>query len=252
MARSMPIGTAGQNGLPMKQHSGSAPLSGLLIDELAALRQLARSGWGEIPDPMEDSSREALPLPDYFYLMLWRVAGENLSQIHSQHPQLLRIAHMSWREREHIWDKGTNMARAYQDHPGVLNPPGVEDNNDRGRTSMETTAPAQGTQDPIPNDSGTDAEELRVSGGLQREQPTDILAALHLGFGPLSDAGLRATGAADQHSRTDSGSAGSIQLGQTALAWHETTHMSEDTDSSQSEELDDSHDGDGTKKVTMF
>lgn len=147
------------------------PFHDLSPDELAALGQLARSGWGEIPDPTEDSTQEALPLPDFFYLMLWWTAGEDLSQIPSQHPQLLRIAHMSRDEQRDIRIKGLGMAEVYWKNPGNLYPPGTEDDNGEGQESRSTHALHQ---DPILNDPQADADEIGPSGGLQPRLPEDI------------------------------------------------------------------------------
>lgn len=157
------------------------PFSNLSPDELAALQQLARSAWGEIPDPTEDSSQEVLPLPDYFYLMLWWTAGKDLSQIPSQHPQLLQIAHTSSDEQYDIRSKGRDMAWAYEDNPGNLYPPGTEDDNGYEAQEIRTSPPPQDIQDPIPNDPGADAE-LDVAGGSQPELHTDISVSFMLSF----------------------------------------------------------------------
>ncbi len=146
------------------------PFRDLSPDELAALQQLARSGWREIPDPTEDSSQQVLPLPDYFYFMLWRTAGEDLSQIPSRHPQLLQITHMSSDEQHDIVTKGWNMAWAYIKNPGNLYPPGTEDDEVQG---IRTSSQLQGPQDPTTNDPGVGVDELAVSRGSQTELPTD-------------------------------------------------------------------------------
>ncbi|KAI0758457.1 hypothetical protein BC629DRAFT_1598041 [Irpex lacteus] len=214
------------------------PFSNLSPNELAALQQLARSGWREIPDLTEDSSQQALPLPDLFYYMLWRTAGEDLSQIPSQHPQLLRIAHMSSDEQFEIRNKGLAMARAYRRNPGNLYPPGTEDNDGEALGGVQTSAPLQVFQDFIPIDSGIDADELGVFGGLQLELPVDTSNASPSESRAPSEAGLRATRAAEQQSRTNSGPAGSIQPGQTQSPIHETSQDSEHTGSIQSETVD--------------
>lgn len=159
------------------------PFNRLPPDELAALQQLARFAWGKIPDLTEDSSQ---PLPDFFYLMLWWTAGQDLSQTPSQHPQLFRIAHMSSDEQIVIAVKGLGMARAYRRNPGNLYPPGVEDIDGGGLSGTGTSAPPQDSQDPVLNGSGVDQEELSVSGGLQRELPTDTYVSFP-SLSPISE-----------------------------------------------------------------
>ncbi|KAI0776497.1 hypothetical protein BC629DRAFT_1526540 [Irpex lacteus] len=105
--------------------------------------------------------------------MLWWTAGGDLSQIPSQHPQLLRVAHISSDERYVILDKGYRMAEAYRRSPGNL--PGIEDENGDGVECTGTSAPPQGIQNPIPNDLRADADELGVAGGSQPEYMYGII-----------------------------------------------------------------------------
>ncbi|KAI0758464.1 hypothetical protein BC629DRAFT_1551468 [Irpex lacteus] len=135
---------------------------------------------------------------------------------------------MSPVERSTIWRKGWDMANVYRNHPGDLYPPGVEDANGQGQEGTVTSTPLQGTQDPIPNDPQVDADEIGPSRGLQPRLPEDISDASHSESTARPKVGARAVSAAEQHSRTNSGPAGTIQLGQTPPApWVQLPESSE-------------------------
>ncbi|KAI0732777.1 hypothetical protein BC629DRAFT_1526328 [Irpex lacteus] len=172
--------------------------------------------------------------------MLLYTTRQDLSQIPRQHPQLLRVAHMSKNERNYIENKGIDMARAYRRNLGNLYPPGVEDNDGGGLLCTGTSAPPQDSQDPVLNGSGVDQEELSVSGGLQRELPTDTYDVSPSRSRSPSDSEVRITEATNQFLQTSPGQANNSQPGQSPPPMYEKTYMSEDKDPSQGEELDDS------------
>ncbi|KAI0776503.1 hypothetical protein BC629DRAFT_1526605 [Irpex lacteus] len=155
---------------------------------------------------------------------------------------------MSRYEQLDIWSKGYDMARAYQRNLGNLYPPGTEDDDDEVG-GIGASPPPQNTQDSITNGSKVDADELVVSEGSQAGLHTNFSDASPFEPRTLLEAGLRATGAVEQYSRTNSGPADSIQPGQTPSPMHQTIHNTEDTVHSPCERLDDSHDEDCTGKL---